>query len=316
MHLDPSVALAGLIVGFTVGLTGMGGGALMTPILVLLFNVQPLAAVSSDLVNSLLMKPVGGGVHLRRGTVQWSLVRWLVIGSVPSAFVGVLILRQLGEGSRVQNSLKALLGWALLVAAMSMVAKAVLQAREHRRMAALGRSANEHPYQLKPIPTLFIGVAGGLIVGMTSVGSGSLMIVMLMLLYPSLSARSLVGTDLVQAVPLVMSAALGHVFFGDLQLDITGALLVGSVPGAYIGAQLSSRLPGALIRRALAFVLLASSLKLFNVDTTLTLIILGVLAAIAGPIWMVLRRMHGFPALPKHERLQADAAETEVAADA
>jgi uncharacterized membrane protein len=111
-----------------------------------------------------------------------------------------------------------------------------------------------------------------------------------------------------------MSAAIGHIFFGDLQLDVTGALLVGSIPGAYIGAQLSSRLPGALIRRALAFVLLASSLKLFGVDTTLTLIVLGALALVAGPIWMVLRRAHGFPALPKHER-QAEADES-VAADA
>src|SRR2546426_3021115 len=102
MHIDPYVALAGLLVGFTVGLTGMGGGALMTPILVLLFKVQPLTAVSSDLVAAMVMKPVGGGVHMRRGTVNWSLVRWLCIGSIPCAFVGVFILRALGSGQQVQ----------------------------------------------------------------------------------------------------------------------------------------------------------------------------------------------------------------------
>src|SRR5919199_4037406 len=116
MHIDPAVALAGLFVGFTVGLTGMGGGALMTPILVLLFKVQPLAAVSSDLVASVIMKPVGGGVHLRRGTVNFALVRWLMVGSVPAAFAGVLALRALGDGAVVQARLKQVLGAALLLA--------------------------------------------------------------------------------------------------------------------------------------------------------------------------------------------------------
>src|SRR5207248_536436 len=124
--------------------------------------------------------------------------------------------------------LKILLGWALLVAAISMVAKAVLQARATRRLAARGRTPNDEPYRIKPIPTLLIGLTGGLVVGMTSVGSGSLMIVMLMLLYPSLSARSLVGTDLVQAIPLVGSAALGHVLFGHVDFGLTGALILGS----------------------------------------------------------------------------------------
>src|SRR6266496_5606569 len=123
MHVDLGVALAGLIVGFTVGLTGMGGGALMTPILVLLFKIQPLAAVSSDLVAAVIMKPVGGGVHARRGTVNWLLVRWLALGSVPAAFLGVFVLKSLGSGDRVQSRLKILLGAVLLMAAGSMVVK-------------------------------------------------------------------------------------------------------------------------------------------------------------------------------------------------
>src|SRR2546425_8715874 len=123
MHIDLYVALAGLIVGFTVGLTGMGGGALMTPILVLLFKIQPLAAVSSDLVAAMVMKPVGGGVHIRRGTVNWSLVRWLCIGSIPCAFAGVFVLRSLGDGQQIQDRLKFALGIALAVAAASIVVK-------------------------------------------------------------------------------------------------------------------------------------------------------------------------------------------------
>src|ERR1043165_3092929 len=122
-HIDWYMALAGLIVGFTVGLTGMGGGALMTPILVLLFKVQPLAAVSSDLVAAFVMKPIGGAVPLRRGTVNKRLVGWLAAGSIPSAFAGVLILRQLGDGASVQAHIKTALGVALLLAGGAMMAR-------------------------------------------------------------------------------------------------------------------------------------------------------------------------------------------------
>src|SRR5437660_3017131 len=174
MHIDPYVALAGLLVGFTVGLTGMGGGALMTPILVLLFKVQPLTAVSSDLVASMIMKPLGGSVHARRGTVHWDVVRWLCVGSVPAAFAGVLILRSLGSGDQIQSRLKVILGVTLLVASASIVVKSYLQGRSnHRGPRAIGNGATEvrEPFRLKPFPTLLIGVAGGLVVGMTSVGS-------------------------------------------------------------------------------------------------------------------------------------------------
>jgi len=275
MHFDAGIAAAGLIVGFVVGLTGMGGGALMTPILVLIFNVQPLAAVSSDLVASVIMKPVGAGVHLRRGTVHKELVKWLVLGSVPSAFLGVIILKQMGNGEQVQDNLKLALGVALLVAAASIVAKTVLQA------ARPVRAEHHGPLAVKAVPTTLIGVAGGLVVGMTSVGSGSLMIVMLLLLYPMLSASELVGTDLVQAIPLVASAALGHLLFGDFKLGLTASLLVGCMPGVYIGARVSARAPDRVIRPALVFVLLASALKLLNMPTTALGITLAV-AAVAG----------------------------------
>lgn len=308
--MDWTLALGALVVGTVVGLTGMGGGALMTPMLVLLFNVNPLTAVSSDLVAAAVMKPVGSFVHLRHGTVRMDLVKWLCIGSIPAAFCGVLIERALGSGQTVENFVEYSLGVALILAAIGLFIRSYQRLAE--RAATRDGRREEDPQgppvlDIKPIPTILIGVVGGLVVGMTSVGSGSLMIIALMYLYPKLRARELVGTDLVQAVPLVASAAIGHLIFGDFELSVTGALLVGSIPGAFIGAQLSSRLPGAIVRRVLGFVLLASALKLLNVDSFVTGIILVILALLAGPAWMLLRRRHGFPALPKDEKQTAAA---------
>jgi uncharacterized membrane protein YfcA len=288
MHVDLLIALAGLVVGFVVGLTGMGGGALMTPMLVLFFGIQPLAAVSSDLVASLCMKPIGGLVHLRRGTVHGELVGWLVLGSVPSAFCGVLLLRAFGNGGAVQDAVKISLGIALLVAVAMMIFKALLDVR---RRARLGRTADfTGRIEVHKAATVAIGAVGGLVVGMTSVGSGSLIIVALLLIYPQLKTGDLVGTDLVQAVPLVGAAALGHIIFGDFSLGLTGSILIGSLPGVYLGARASAVAPGWIIRRSIAFVLLASALKLLDVPTaTVGWILLGVLIA-APPVWIRIRR--------------------------
>jgi uncharacterized membrane protein YfcA len=254
--LDPAIALAGLLVGFTVGLTGMGGGALMTPIMVLFFKVSPLAAVSSDLVVSLLMKPVGGAVHARRGTVRKDIALWLCIGSVPAAFAGVLLLRNLGTD--VEPLLKRALGLALLASAGSIVLRQVIE----RRRAEGWEPA---PAVLSKPATLAIGIVGGLVVGMTSVGSGSLIIVMLLFVYPGLRSAQLVGTDLVQAIPLVGSAALGHLLFGDVRLGLTASLLLGALPGVYVGARLSAKAPDKVVRPALFTVLFTSGLKLVQV---------------------------------------------------
>ncbi|HYU66735.1 MAG TPA: sulfite exporter TauE/SafE family protein [Jatrophihabitantaceae bacterium] len=302
--MDWTLAFGALVVGVVVGLTGMGGGALMTPMLVLFFGVSPLAAVSSDLVASAVMKPVGSAVHLRNGTVRMDLVRWLCVGSVPAAFAGVLVARSLGRGATVDDLIQKALGVALIVAATGLFVRAYLRLAERARHRDGHRDADPTgPPQIdvRPVPTVVVGAVGGLVVGMTSVGSGSLIIIALMGLYSKLRASELVGTDLVQAVPLVASAAVGHLIFGDFRLGVTSALLVGSIPGAYIGAQLSTRLPGALIRRALAFVLLASALKLLGVSTVLTAVLLIGAAVLAGPAWMLLRRRHGFPALPRDE---------------
>jgi uncharacterized protein len=300
--MDWTLALGSLFVGVVVGLTGMGGGALMTPMLVLFFNVSPLAAVSSDLVASAVMKPVGSAVHLRNGTVRLDLVRWLCVGSVPAAFVGVLVARAMGHCDRVENLVQNALGVALIVAAIGLFVRAYFRLAErarhrdgHRDIDPVGPPV----LNVRPIPTILVGAVGGLVVGMTSVGSGSLIIIALMALYPRLRASELVGTDLVQAVPLVASAAVGHLLFGDFRLGITSALLAGAIPGAYLGARLSTRLPGALIRRALAFVLLASALKVLGLGTAVTAGLLIAVAVLAGPTWMLLRWRNGFPALPR-----------------
>jgi uncharacterized membrane protein YfcA len=290
------MAAAGFFVGIVVGLTGMGGGALMTPMLVLGFGVPPLAAVSSDLLASFVMKPVGSLVHLRRGTVHLPMVAWLMLGSVPSAFAGVLILKALGDSADVQNAVKTSLGVALLLATAGLIGKAYLQMRDNarrRRGELPPLDAPGAPVLVRPLATVAVGIVGGLVVGMTSVGSGSLMIIALMALYPALSAARLVGTDLLQAVPLVGAAALGHAFFGDLHLDVTGALLIGSIPGVYLGSRISSRAPQGIVRRALALVLIASGLKLLGLGT----VGLGcavVAVCIAGPLlWAWARSRQG-----------------------
>jgi hypothetical protein len=303
--LDPLLAIAAFGIGIVVGLTGMGGGALMTPVLVLFFNVPPLTAVSSDLVASAVMKPVGSVVHLRRGTVHLGLVKWLCIGSIPGAFSGVLIARALGHGQQVQDFIRIALGVALLLAAAGLIIRAYIRLLERaRRRDGRAKPLPQGPPSviLRVTPTIVVGLLGGMVVGLTSVGSGSLIIIALMVLYPTLTANELVGTDLVQAVPLVAAAALGHLLFGDFRLDLTTSLLLGSIPGVWVGAHLSSRAPGGWVRRALAFVLLASALKLLHVSTIRTGIILMLVLAIAPVLWMLVRRHHGFPALASRTR--------------
>jgi uncharacterized membrane protein YfcA len=287
MHIDWAIVTASVIVGFVVGMTGMGGGALMTPILLIFFGIDPTTAVSSDLVAAMIMKPVGGGVHIRRGTVRWELVKWLCIGSIPTAFAGVLILHAAGNSETVQSVTKIFLGATLTLAAGAMVFKAWLQGKRSAAARA-GLRATLLPGQAihVRIPlTLLVGAVGGLLVGLTSVGSGSIVIVCLMMLYPSMRAGQLVGTDLVQAVPLVSSAAIAHIIVGDFQLGLTASILIGAIPAVYVGARLSAIAPDWLIRPALVLVLLASALKLLDVPTVTLGILLVAVVLVGFPVW-------------------------------
>jgi uncharacterized protein len=285
MGLNGYVVIGSAVVGLLVGLTGAGGGALMTPMLILLFSVKPAAAISSDLVAAVVMRPVGAAVHLRRGTVNLRLVGWMTLGSVPMAFLGAWLLRQLGHTSSSQKNVEIVLGAALLAGAAAMVARAVMDRRSGPRTARIAE------VRVRPVPTVAIGMIGGLIVGLTSVGSGSLMIVLLLFAYPLLSANQLVGTDLTQAVPLTAAAALGALAFGHVEFGVTASIIVGSVPAVLAGSLFSSRAPDRFIRPAITFVIFASGLKYVGVGTTALGWTMGAVLVAAGGYWLVRARI-------------------------
>lgn len=290
MHIDLPVTVAGLVVGVLVGLTGMGGGALLTPLLVLVFRVNPLAAISSDLLTSLVMKPVGATVHARRGTVNWRLVGWLSAGAVPAGFAGAVVIGTIGHGAGVTDPLTTIIGIALCAAVATTVFRLVMDRRAERR----AEPADGAP-AVRPLVTLAIGVVGGFAVGLTSVGAGSLIIAMLLVAYPGLRPAHLVGTDIMQAIPLVAAATVGHLIFGDVQLALTASLLVGALPGVYLGARLSAHGPGSFLRPVVTAVLLASALALLDVGPVG--IVLGTVAALVVTILLSRTRSTGPPAV-------------------
>jgi len=263
MHIDPYIVLGGAIIGLLVGMTGAGGGALMTPMLILLFGVTPAAAISSDLVASVVMRPIGAGVHLRAGTVNRRLVLLMASGSVPAAILGSYLLHLMGDSKSDVKHIELILGTALLLGAAAMALRYALDRRS-------GEDRTDHIHEIVPRPlvTVLIGIVGGVIVGMTSVGAGSLMIVLLLFVYPSISAKQLVGTDLTQAVPLTLAAAIGALIFGKVEFGLTTSLIIGSVPAVFIGSLLSSSVPDRYIRPVIAFVILASGLKYVGLSTT------------------------------------------------
>jgi uncharacterized membrane protein YfcA len=282
IHIDPYIVLGSAIIGFLVGMTGAGGGALMTPMLILLFGVTPSSAISSDLVAAVVMRPIGAGVHFRRGTVNLRLVGWMVLGSVPMAFFGAYLLHVMGNSKAAQENIEVALGAALLVGAAAMVVRYVLD-----RRTGASRTALVHEVVPRPLPTIAIGMIGGIIVGMTSVGSGSLLIVMLLFLYPMIGAKQLVGTDLTQAVPLTLAAALGALAFGHVEFGVTASLILGSVPAVFVGSLVSSSAPDRYIRPMITFVVAASGLKYVGVGTTvLGWLLCGMLLAGAA-VWLL-----------------------------
>jgi hypothetical protein len=285
MHVDPYIVLGSAIIGFLVGMTGAGGGALMTPMLILLFGVKPSSAISSDLVAAVVMRPFGAAVHLRKGTVNPRLVGWMVLGSVPMAFLGAYLLHLMGNAKAAQQNIQTALGAALLLGAAAMVLRYVLDRRNGQ-----GRTGFVHDVVPKPLRTIAIGMIGGIVVGMTSVGSGSLMIILLLFLYPMLGANQLVGTDLSQAVPLTLAAALGALAFGHVEIGVTTSLIIGSVPAVLIGSLLSSSAPDRYIRPAITFVVAASGLKYVGVGTTALGWILCAVLLVGACAWLIRSR--------------------------
>ena len=231
-----SVLVVSFGVGIVVGLTGMGGGALMTPALIFL-GINPAAAVANDLVAASVNKSVGAAVHWRTGSPNLRLAGLLMAGSIPFAFAGGFIVKAVGDAEAKTEFLTNAIGIALLLAAGSYALRMYLQLR----LVTGGNVLSTDEPHVRALPTIIVGAIGGLLVGITSVGSGSLIMVALLLLYPTLSAVRLVGTDLVQAVPLVLAAAIGHVLTEGLTWAGLVPLVLGGTPGTFLGARLKMR---------------------------------------------------------------------------
>lgn len=273
------LTVVAFFVGIVVGLTGMGGGALMTPALIFL-GINPTVAVSNDLVAAAFSKTVGAATHWKQSSVETGLVRWLIIGSVPSAFAGGFIIDALGAPDEQQRVVKLAIGAALLFAAATYTLRIFITSY---KSAARQRPQRNTVVKVRPLPTILVGVFGGLLVGMTSVGAGSIIMVALLLLYPMLRPAKLVGTDLAQAVPLVVAAAISHVIITGVDWGVLLPLIAGGVPGSLLGARMAGKVQQKVIRRSLVVVLLLTGLTLLGVPSKVS-IALGVVALIFGPV--------------------------------
>ncbi len=239
MHLDVALIVAGAAVGTLMGLTGVGGGALMTPLLVLAFGVSPASAITADLVATVMLRPWGVALHWRHG-IEWRLVTWLSVGSVPAAIAGTYLLHRLGASPGTRQVLREVLGGALVLGALAMAA----------RLARPRRNASAQHVTVRRAATVAVGVGAGVLVGLTSVGAGSLVAVALVVLYPRLRAERLVATDLAQSLPLTVAAGLGAITFGHVDASLCAALVLGGVPGVAMGSWASARVPATLVRGA------------------------------------------------------------------
>lgn len=259
MQFNLPNVLAGLLVGTIVGITGVGGGALMTPILVLLFGVAPKTAVGTDLIFASITKIFGVAVHQRHGTVDWQIVRRLAWGSLPAAAATLFWMSQ-SAVHQVRD------GFVIRAVAVAMIVTAVgmlLRNRLQRQGYQAGVAAVRRLEVWQPRLTVLAGVVLGVLVTLTSIGSGALGTVLLVYLYPvRLNAGRLVGTDIAHAIPLSLIAGLGHLSLGNLDSTLLGSLLLGSIPGVLVGSLVGARAPVALIRICIACVLLAVAARM------------------------------------------------------
>jgi uncharacterized membrane protein YfcA len=250
---QPAQTATGFLVGAVVGLTGVGGGSLMTPLLVLLFGVHPATAVGTDLLHAAVTKAGGTAVHAAKGHVDWRVTGLLASGSLPAALLTLGCLQVVAPGRSESRIITVTLGAALLATAASML----WRARPHRRAKIAADGPARHPAW-----TILTGAVLGVVVSLTSVGAGALGMTALFLIYPRLRPVRLVASDLAHAVPLTLVAGVGHWFFGHVDWMLLGSLLAGSLPGIYLGSHFSGRLPDALLRVLLAILLLLVGLRL------------------------------------------------------
>jgi uncharacterized membrane protein YfcA len=300
-----SIMVAGFLVGIVVGLTGMGGGALMTPALIFLGVGHTSAIVTADLTAAAIYKTGGAITHAREGSPNFRLAGWLIAGSVPMAFVGPYLASALTDDpEQLEKTLKLCIGIALLFAASTYALRIYINLR---RVERGGVQPDDHPH-IRPLPTLLVGMLGGLLVGVTSVGSGSVIMIALLMMYPGLSALRLVGTDLVQAVPLVLSAALANIAIHGLDWALLVPLVIGSVPGTLLGSRLAPRVPQSFIRRGIVIVLTMSGVALLfkaglhpfgeGHETLEAMLVGGIglaMLVLVPLVWGMIRKRHGMP---------------------
>lgn len=270
------------VIGVVIGLTGMGGGALMTPALILV-GIPPTAAVANDLVVNAVNKVVGAGVHWRHGKPNLKIAFWLIVGSVPTAYLGAWLVHAIGAED-VQGMLKKAIGATLIVASTAYFLRAFFE------MSGRIRTGDDPDPPVKPVLTLLVGVIGGLMVGITSVGSGTVIMMCIMLLYPTLAALRLVGTDPVQAVPLVIAAAIGHVMVTGVDWGLLVPLLIGGAVGTFFGSKFASRVPQGLIRRGITIVLAVTASAMLGASPLLIGTIALVLVTVGPLVWRILVR--------------------------
>ena len=252
--------VAGLVVGFIVGMTGVGGGSLMTPILIW-FGIPPSTAVGTDLLYAAITKAGGVYVHNKKKNINWTITGWLTLGSVPAALLTLWLLHSLKTDLEVLNKvIRYSLGWALLFTSVAIIFKKKLLTISQKH--AGDKFHNESKTQ--NLLTVVIGIMLGATVTLTSIGAGALGTVTLFFLYPLLPTPKLVGTEIAHAVPLTLVAGLGHATMGNLDLNILGYLLLGSLPGIYIGSMLSGKLPDLMLRNAIAIMLFYVGFKLIS----------------------------------------------------
>ncbi len=258
LNMDWLYSLSGFVVGLVVGVTGVGGGSLMTPLLVLVFGVAPVTAVGTDLLFAALTKTGGAWAHARRGNVAWSIVGWLAAGSVPASAVTLLLLHLfVPDPGKLSAIVSVALGFALILTAGALLFREKLHAWAARHAASGPRSTTRSAQR-----TVALGAVLGVLVTVSSVGAGALGVTILFLLYPSLAVARIVGTDIAHAVPLTLVAGLGHAAAGAVDWQLLGALLAGSLPGIWLGSALSQKIPERLLRGALAAMLILIGGKL------------------------------------------------------
>jgi len=298
-----SILVAGFVVGIVVGLTGMGGGALMTPALLFLGVGEAATVVTADLTAAAVYKTGGAVVHKREGSPNMRLAMWLMIGSIPMALLGPHLVAWFTDDSEQLNHVLIIsIGFALLLAAATYALRLYVNLLRVRS----GTHVHDDDPTIRVVPTLLVGMLGGLLVGITSVGSGSVIMIALLMLYPGLSAVKLVGTDLVQAVPLVLAAAISNIALHGIDWGILIPLVIGSVPGTILGATLAPRVPQSFIRRGIVVVLTMSGVALLDksgwaplgVEETHPMLIAGIglaVLVVLPIVWGFLRKQQGLP---------------------